>query len=222
MKIDESWYQKYNAHGRGHIFKNKGILFQQIASYHSIVEALRYIEFNNEAKILDVGCGSGHSLRQLIDTGYLPYNMYGIDKIQSRVNEGQQRFSNINLSCGDASSMLYKSESFDIVMASTLFIQVKDDTDKKIANEMIRVCKKGGHILLIDWRYDYFHSEYKALTKKRIKLLFKDMQFICSKNGSLIPPIGYYISEHCYYLYFLVHELFPFLSGQITTILKKV
>ena len=219
--INESWYKNYNKEGRGHVFKNKGLLFQQLATYRSIVEALRYIEFNNEACILDVGCGSGQSLRQLLDIGYLPYNMFGIDIIKDRIIDGDNRFPNIGFHYGDATDMPYKDKSFDIVMASTLFIGIKDDSDKKIATEMMRVVKNTGHILLIDWRYDYFHKEYKALTQTRIKSLFPNCKVIVQKNGSLIPPIGYFISKNCYQFYFMVHWLFPFLSGQVTTILRN-
>ena len=217
--INESWYKNYNKDGRGHVFKNKGLLFQQLATYRSIVEALRYIEFNNEEKILDVGCGSGHSLRQLIDIGYLPYNMYGIDIIQSRILDGRKLFPNIEFRCGDACNLPYPDNYFDITMASTLFIGIKDESDKKVADEIKRVTK--GHILLIDWRYDYFHKEYKALNKSRIKSLFGDCSIICSKNGALVPPIGYFVSKNFDYLYFLIHRLFPLLVAQTTTILKK-
>lgn len=180
---------------------------------------MRHIEFNNQANILDVGCGSGQSLRILMNIGYLPFNMYGIDNIEERIDDGVRRFPNINFKCGDACSMNYADSSFDLVMESTLFITIKDDIAVPIAEEMMRVVKPNGHILLIDWQYDYFHKEYKALNSARIKKLFPKYKIITSKDGSLIPPIGYYISRNLPQLYFLIQWAFPVLVGQKTTIL---
>jgi len=101
-----------------------------------------------------------------------------------------------------------------------------DELSGKIAKEMIRVTKKDGYILLIDWRYSHpFNKEYKGLSKKRIANLFdvgtKTSVFKIHK-GALVPPAGRFISKNIPSIYFVLQSVFPFLVGQMVTVLKKV
>ena len=90
---------------------------------------------------------------------------------------------------------------------------------------MIRVTKINGLIMLIDWRYSKpGNSKYDGLSKKRLKKLFEidsSTEVISDKNGALVPFIGRYISKRLPSLYFLVQAMFPFMSGQVTYLLKK-
>jgi ubiquinone/menaquinone biosynthesis C-methylase UbiE len=221
MIKDEKYYMRPN--NKGNIFKNRGTLFQLFAFRKSLIDALNGLDITIDEKILDVGCGNGGTLRQLIEFGFKPKNLHGIDTSLERIADCQSRYPNIWLYHGDASKMYCCDDYFDIVLESTLFIELTDDElSQKIANEMVRVCKPNGYILLIDWRYSYFHPNNKALNKKRIKELFgNSTKLIGVKNGALIPQIGYFIANHCYLLYFMVQWLFPELCGQITTVLRK-
>jgi len=168
----------------------------------------------------------GGSLLQFLGFGFTQSSLYGIDIIPERIQEGKERFPNVNFTCGDASQMNYYSDYFDMVMESTMFIQLTDDNfSQRIADEMLRVTKPSGYIMLIDWRYSYGHSEYKSLSRRRINKLFKvgmKSKFCCCKYGSLIPPIGRLMSSYFSAFYFVVQSFFPFLVGQTTTVLQKV
>lgn len=113
-----------------------------------------------------------------------------------------------------------------ITLLSTTFIQLTDDNlSQRIADEMLRVVKPKGYIMLIDWRYSFGRCEYKALSKKRIHALFKvgtKTKICCYKNGALVPPLGRFLSSYLCSFYFIVQRLFPFLVGQSTTILQKI
>jgi ubiquinone/menaquinone biosynthesis C-methylase UbiE len=228
---NENWYQKYysvKGENRNDIIGNSGVFFQTIASQKSIVESFREIPFfeKNKWRVLDVGCGSGVSLLQLLGLGFEPSFLYGIDILPERILEAENKLSNINFSVGDAAMMEYASNYFDLVMESTMFIQLTDESlSGQIADEMLRVVKPEGYIMLTDWRYSWRHPEYCKLSSRRIAQLFhvgKKTSQVSYHYGALIPPIGRFLSSYLPSLYFGVSKICPFLVGQVTVVLQKM
>lgn len=90
---------------------------------------------------------------------------------------------------------------------------------------MVRVCKVGGYILLVDWRIPKPNNpNYNALTKKKLRKFFgvgSRTELIVTTQGALIPPIGRFVSKYIPSVYFLIAKLFPFLVGQVVYVLKK-
>src|SRR5262245_2044356 len=104
---------------------NPGVLFQNLAFEKSIVEALRRLNVDKATwKFLDVGCGAGFSLLRLLTYGIEPEQLFGIDIVEGRIDRGRRRFPSLNLTHGDAGAMHYESNSFEVVMESTVFIQL--------------------------------------------------------------------------------------------------
>ncbi len=228
--IREDWYEAYYAAKgaeRNSLLHNAEVLFQNLAQEAALVRALQSIRPNHEAaRVLDVGCGEGSGLISFLRLGFVPGNLYGIDFQESRIGEAKKRCPGMNLQCGDATKMEFASETFDLVHEATMFIHsVDEELSRKIAGEMMRVTKPGGHVLLCDWRYGKPGSKaHKALTQKRIAGLFKvgSETVRCGVfSGPLLPPVGRFLSHRLPSAYFLVRGLFPFLVGQATTVLRK-
>ena len=79
------------------------VLFQALACDASIIAAVRTLPLiPAKARVLDVGCGSGSSLLNLIRLGFDPSQMSGMDILEERVAQGRQRFPNMDLFQGDA------------------------------------------------------------------------------------------------------------------------
>jgi len=228
--IGEDWYRHYYAEKgeeRNSLLRNPEVLFQNLAQETGMVRAVQLIQPNPlETRVLDVGCGEGSSLITFLRLGFVPGNLYGIDLQESRIRQAKERCPGMNFQSGDATKLEYASGSFDLVCESTMFIHsVDEELSRQIAGEMVRVTKPGGHVLLCDWRYGKPGSNaHKALTQKRIVGLFKvgSETVRCAVfPGPLVPPVGRFFSRRVPSMYFLVRGLFPFLVGQITTVLRK-
>jgi SAM-dependent methyltransferase len=216
-------YYASKGNDRNDPLRNAGVLFQNLAFDKSIVEALRHVNAGRDWRILDVGCGSGFSLLRVMTWGLDPEQMQGIDIREDRVAQGRKRVPSLDLRFGDATAMEYPSGSFDLVMESTMFTQMTDEaTAAAIANEMLRVVKPDGYLLLTDWRYNFGRRGYRGLSRKRIARLFgHGAEVVSSRHGALVPPLGRMLSRYCGWLYFPVCALLPFLVGQMTVVLRK-
>ena len=111
------------------------------------------------AHILSVGCGPGVILREVcaLDASI---RATGLDISVERVQEAKRRNhqnTRANFVCGDAQAMDFASDTFDLVYSRMLLEYLKDK--EATVREMVRVCKRGGAVLLQDldgqllWHY---------------------------------------------------------------------
>ena len=109
----------------------------------------RATHFTNlhKGKVLEVGVGTGLSLplygSDIQITG-IDYSPEMLAKAVQRVKDGDMK--NVELHQMDAQEMTFEDESFDIVTALHVLSVVPDPI--KTLDEMTRVCRKGGHILI--------------------------------------------------------------------------
>jgi ubiquinone/menaquinone biosynthesis C-methylase UbiE len=99
--------------------------------------------------ILDVGCGTGSHLEL-----YQRYkcNLYGIDLSPSMLNVAQERLEDTaQLDLGDATEMPYEDDKFDLVISMLSLHEMSPATRSAVLNEIKRVLKSDGRLLLIDF-----------------------------------------------------------------------
>ena len=228
-----NWYTKYyKAHyERKNKFRddllNPETLYQFLALKKCFLNSLYKINLNKkESRIIDIGCGSASQLISLVSLGFNQDNLFGIDINKIDINFAKKNYPLLNLSCQDATNLEFKNNYFDLTYESTLFVQITDNkVSQRIANEMIRITKKGGYLILFDWRYGKFNnSNFLACNKRRIKELFKvdkSTKLIAIEKGMLIPPIGRFLSKNMSSIYFVFSRLFPLFIGQVGYILQK-
>jgi ubiquinone/menaquinone biosynthesis C-methylase UbiE len=143
-------------------------------------------------RILEVGCGSGYWLRQLIQWGAPPANLFGVDLLADRIAAARELCpSAVHLDCADASRLRFSDGSFDVVLQLTVFTSVLDAGIKKaIASEILRVLKPDGCVL---W-YDFFannpsNPDVRGISKKEIQRLFPGCR-VQLQRVTLVPPLG--------------------------------
>lgn len=113
-------------------------VFQAIRA--AVETELRHITYKN---VLEVGCGTGLT-RDCFNADYT-----GIDinpeyiKVISRRSEGTYLV-------GDATSLPFGPESYDLVFTVGVLHHLDQNNRDMMLREMDRVCKKGGHILIVD------------------------------------------------------------------------
>lgn len=219
----------YKTHGadRNDPLTNSGVTFQVFALERANIRALQRLQLDrDQARVLDVGCGTGSSLLQFMKLGFLPQNLTGVDSSAERIAQAQSRFPNVAFHRESAEAMSFPDSTFDVVFESTLFMMLTDEAvAKRIAGEMLRVTRRGGYLMMADWRYAEPRStDHRAVTPKRIASLFDvggSTSVIVRERGALVPPLGRFLSRHAPSLYFVVQGALPLAVGQVTTVLKK-
>jgi phosphatidylethanolamine/phosphatidyl-N-methylethanolamine N-methyltransferase len=126
-----------------------------IDSEHSVIDSLK---LRPNQRVLEVGVGTGIAL-----DAYPPYvHVVGIDPSSDMLAVAQKRvrenkLSNVELRPGDALNLDFPDASFDDVTTFHVMTVVPDPV--KMMREMIRVCKPGGRIVIIN----HFGSEKPVL-----------------------------------------------------------
>jgi SAM-dependent methyltransferase len=109
--------------------------------------------------VLSVGCGPGVILRAVANLDS-SIRATGIDVSEARLQQAMEKNrenSRVQFVCGDAQSMEFQSNSFDLVYCRMLMQYLKEK--ERAVSEMARVCKPGGTVLLQDldgqllWHY---------------------------------------------------------------------
>ena len=150
----ERYYAKHGA-DRNDPLTNSGVTFQLFAFERANIRALQRLDLDREnAKVLDIGCGTGSSLLQFIKLGFRPENLTGVDSGADRIDQARERFPNVTFRCVSAEWMSFPDATFDVAFEPTLFMMLtSEEVAHRIAREMLRVTRPGGYVMLTDWRY---------------------------------------------------------------------
>lgn len=100
-------------------------------------------------KVLEVGCGTGTNLTLYHRAGC---SVYGIDLSPSMLEVARTKLGEgADLQLGNASSMPYQDNFFDLVIAMFILHEMPREIRPQVMREMIRVTKQEGRILIIDF-----------------------------------------------------------------------
>ena len=145
-----------------------------------------------EARILDIGCGSGNWLLDVVRWGAVPERVFGVDLLADRVATARRMAApGVTVIQGDISALDFPAASFDLVIQSTVFSSILDaDRRERTAAEMRRVVKPGGMILWYDLRVNNPRNvNVRAVSTKEISVLFPDCA-VRAERLTLAPPIA--------------------------------
>jgi SAM-dependent methyltransferase len=104
--------------------------------------------------ILDVGCGTGQWLRELIHWGADPERLCGVDLLPDRIAIARTKLpASVGLEPADGVRLPFDDARFDLVLQSTVFSSILDGVvRRRVAAEMQRVLRPGGLIVWYDAR----------------------------------------------------------------------
>jgi SAM-dependent methyltransferase len=201
---------------------NPGQLFMTQSLERQIIRALYRHGFYplHSHKILEVGCGTGWALRQLISLGANPENLCGVDLLEHAIEEARKINPNVDLRHANGEELPFSTGIFDIVIQFTVFTSILDQGMKqRIAREMLRVLKNSGVIL---W-YDYFISkptnrDVKGIGRREVMALFPGCEFEF-KKVTLAPPIARILAPRSFLLCYMLC-LIPWLRTHYLAVMR--
>ena len=135
-------------------FLNPPYLFEMQQRERAIIQMLAKHQRTSlsQQKILEVGCGQGGVLLDLLRLGATPQNLFGIDLLMDRLQVGQTRLPHIKTSCADGRFLPFPPDSFDLVLQFTALSSILDESiQQRVAHEMLRILNKNGAILWYDF-----------------------------------------------------------------------
>ena len=120
-----------------------GIEAQQLPTYG---EALRHVELAPEARVLEVGCGSGVFLRLVANRGA---EVTGIDASNELVQLARTRVPEADVRVADLESLPFDDGSFDAVFGFNIFFFAVDMV--AALGEARRVARPGAPVVIQVW-----------------------------------------------------------------------
>jgi SAM-dependent methyltransferase len=142
-------------------------------------------------RILELGCGLGGVLQELLQQGAQAGRLFGSDLIEPRIRRTRASLPALPLTCADGQDLPYRSGTFDLVLQFTVFTSVLDEGIKeRMAREMVRVVKKPeGLILWYDYWWNPVNNQTRGIRPAGIRRLFPGCRFHFSRI-TLAPPLS--------------------------------
>lgn len=170
-------------------------------------------------RIADIGCGEGRWLLEFLQWGAVSANLYGIDLLPERIAVARKRLEGANLIQGDACRLPWDDDSFDIVTQFVVFSSVLNPSVRfRMAKEMLRVLRPGGHILWFNARRNNPRNPaVRGITKQQIQTLFPGCAVRCVK-AIPVPPVGRAVARRSW-LAALALEKVPFACTHLVALI---
>ena len=133
--------------GQAKGFSSEGVTY---ADAEGLAWMLKDLPMSRDAEVLDIATGTGEFARALA-----PHvaTVIGLDATDAMMELGrkfiaQASIENVTFREGVVQDLPFEDETFDIVSSRYAFHHFADP--KPVIPEMVRVCKTGGHIIVVD------------------------------------------------------------------------
>jgi ubiquinone/menaquinone biosynthesis C-methylase UbiE len=157
---------------------------------------------------------------ELMKFGADPNNLYGVDILPERIEEGRRKHPSIHFQCANSESLPFGDAEFDVVMQYTTFVAIDDTSRSQIAKEMVRVLKPGGVILWNDFRVDHpFRKELRGISKRQLKEYFGGLSIWT--EAIMLPPAFARLIARFSIIVCEVLEKLPLLCSAYFAVIRK-
>ncbi len=188
---------------------------------------IRWFKDNNiyqigEKRLLEVGCGAGGNLVDMMRLGFRPENLIGNELLEDRAADARRILpETTKILVGDASTLDFGSDKFDIVYQSTVFTSILNEPfQATLATKMWDLVSPGGYILWYDFVYNNpKNPDVRGVSLDRVRQLFPNGEF-GFKRLTLAPPISRFVCRIHPGLYGVFNAL-PFLRTHVLCWIQK-
>ncbi len=141
--------------------------------------------------ILDVGCGAGRGLGELLDWGATPASLYGIDLLPDLIERARRRFPGVHVLEGNAERLPFADDAVDVVTLYTVFTSIFDETmQRNVAGEVRRVLRPGGVVVWYDFRVgNPWNPNVHGMPRRAIGRLFPGFALLL-RSVTVLPPLA--------------------------------
>ena len=112
-------------------------------------------------RILDVGCGTGYFVRMLAEIAGPPGSVVGVDAAPEMIAHASSRSrsaANVSFEVGSAGALSFPDSSFDVVVSSLTMHHVAPAEQLAAVQEMRRVLRPGGTLLIAEFQAPTGHA----------------------------------------------------------------
>jgi ubiquinone/menaquinone biosynthesis C-methylase UbiE len=165
-------------------------VFYRLGRINTLARLLRVVGSSLEdAVVLDVGCGYGRSLIDLMVLGADPGRLHGIDVLPDRVERLRRWLPPANVRSGDARELPWPDGHFDFVTQFTALSSIPELRDRRaVVSEIRRVLRPDG--LFFSWDLiARFGSSPAGLSRKQLVELCQPNMILAATTG-LDPRIA--------------------------------
>ncbi len=143
-------------------------------------------------RLTEVGCGSGGNLLELLQLGFAPAHLTGIELLTDRLDQARQRLpAALQLLAGDATQAPIAPASQDLVLQATVFSSLLDDAfQQQLADTLWRWLKPGGALIWYDFTVDNPRNrDVRGVPLARLRTLFPQAR-LRWRRVTLAPPLA--------------------------------
>ena len=177
-------------------------------------------------RVLEVGCGAGGNLLELLRLGFAPRHLQGIELLPERLAQAREALpAAVALWPGDALALAEGGAiapgSCDIVLQSTVFSSLLDPQfQQRLAAAMWRWVRPGGGVLWYDFTMDNPRNpDVRGVPLARLQALFPQA-VVQHRRVTLAPPLARAVCRVHPGLYPLFNRL-PLLRTHVLAWLAK-
>ena len=173
------------------------------------------------SRCLEIGYGKLGWLADLLSWGIDETDLHGIELDAVRAARAQKALPQADLKVGDATQLPWRTDYFNLVVASTVYSSILDQSVREmISKEISRVVSPDGTVILYDMAVgNPRNNNLRAVKYDEVRAMFPD--FKCYfKSVTLAPPIARAIAKRSWTLAVLLSSL-PFLRTHFVAILVK-
>lgn len=173
--------------------------------------------------ILEIGCGTGSNILDLINLGAQPHCITVNDLLPERITQASQRLPQaVRIMEGDITMLTFPDSTFHLILLFTVFSSLLDNSfQEKVADLAWSWLQPGGFIVCYDFCYNNpSNPDVQAVPFSRVRSLFPQGTY-ASEKLTLAPPLSRRLAPLSPTLHRAIYSLFPLLRTHRMTLIQK-